>query len=268
MISARIWQHTYSGAECCFAHTHTVWICRMQYTCRNKYENCLYSAVKLPFDVQNKCTKMSFYCFRCEKIFIIENEAISHLKKDHNMLDNVSPIRCVIRNCEKTYNTFRGLRNHLKNINHQSMQVVEEYPGINIDHVAEQFNSVCLVEQNEVICEFLSIWWISLPIQVYDSSVHQSNFSISFRNMMKKSTYRKISFSWIKTSHMQWKKQRIFNSFCQNVPLKLPTWASSKKTQIICLEWCMSVSINTKFWLEYGRMISMISSELLNSHQI
>lgn len=68
--------------------------------------------------------KMKFQCFRCKKDFSLEKEVISHLKKVHFMIDNVSPIKCVVKNCEKSYNTFKGLSSHLKIFNHLDIDEV------------------------------------------------------------------------------------------------------------------------------------------------
>lgn len=63
---------------------------------------------------------MDFYCFVCENKFISEKDAITHLRKDHFLVDNVNPINCIVQNCAKTYNTFKGLKHHLKNSVHQT----------------------------------------------------------------------------------------------------------------------------------------------------
>lgn len=39
------------------------------------------------------------------------------------MLDNTEPIKCVVKNCEKSYNTFRGLSYHLNTFDHQRHDV-------------------------------------------------------------------------------------------------------------------------------------------------
>lgn len=94
---------------------------------------------------------MSFNCFRCAKTFLLENEAISHLKKDHFIIDNVSPIKCLIKNCERTYNTIKGLRCHLNNFDHESIQVTRDFSELNIDEVAENVDAMYLVEHDVVI---------------------------------------------------------------------------------------------------------------------
>lgn len=61
---------------------------------------------------------MVFFCSKCGKTFFSEKETITHLKKDHFIIDNVDPINCIVKNCSKTYNTFKGLQNHLKTCVH------------------------------------------------------------------------------------------------------------------------------------------------------
>lgn len=68
-------------------------------------------------------TKMNFYCYKCNKNFDSSRDAISHLKKDHFIIDNCEPIKCVVKYCTKTVNTFRGLSNHLKVFDHNSENV-------------------------------------------------------------------------------------------------------------------------------------------------
>lgn len=67
---------------------------------------------------------MNFHCFRCEEIFSSSKEAISHLKKIHFMIDNTDPIQCVVKNCTKTYSTFKALALHLKKFDHQIVRDV------------------------------------------------------------------------------------------------------------------------------------------------
>lgn len=62
--------------------------------------------------------KMIFTCYRCDQKFNSEKDIIYHLKKTHYVIDNVSPIKCVVKNCSKTYNTFKGLSGHLKTFTH------------------------------------------------------------------------------------------------------------------------------------------------------
>lgn len=62
---------------------------------------------------------MEFNCFRCNEIFNSSKDVIVHLKRVHFMLDNTEPIKCVVKNCEKSYNTFKGLSHHLKTFGHQ-----------------------------------------------------------------------------------------------------------------------------------------------------
>lgn len=63
---------------------------------------------------------MDLHCFRCTNSFQSTKEAIRHLRNDHCMVDNCSPMKCLAKNCERTYNTFKGLSNHLDTFNHQS----------------------------------------------------------------------------------------------------------------------------------------------------
>lgn len=68
--------------------------------------------------------KMNFYCFHCGDTFDSSNEAIKHLKRVHFLIDNSDSIKCVVRHCEKTYNTFKGLSNHLKVFDHSIFENV------------------------------------------------------------------------------------------------------------------------------------------------
>lgn len=61
---------------------------------------------------------MKFYCFLCSETFTTSKEAIKHLKKKHFMQDNTESIKCLVENCEKTFNTFRGLSSHIATFNH------------------------------------------------------------------------------------------------------------------------------------------------------
>lgn len=56
----------------------------------------------------------SLKCFRCEKELKDTNEGIRHLKKDHFMIEYKSPLKCFRPSCEKSCNTFKKLRLHLK----------------------------------------------------------------------------------------------------------------------------------------------------------
>lgn len=61
---------------------------------------------------------MIFYCFRCANLFDSSKEAIQHLKRVHFLIDNSEPIECVVKYCKKTFNTFKGLSNHLRVFDH------------------------------------------------------------------------------------------------------------------------------------------------------
>lgn len=67
---------------------------------------------------------MDFYCFRCSKTFTTSKEAIVHIKRVHFWIDNTDPIKCLVKNCTKVYNTFKGLANHLKTFDHQILRDV------------------------------------------------------------------------------------------------------------------------------------------------
>lgn len=67
---------------------------------------------------------MDYFCFRCNDEFTSSKEAIAHLKKIHFMIDNTDPIQCVVKNCTKVYNTFKGLAAHLKKFDHQIVKHV------------------------------------------------------------------------------------------------------------------------------------------------
>lgn len=67
---------------------------------------------------------MNYTCFRCQQQFSEEKDAIWHLQKVHFIIDNISPIKCLVKNCLKTYNTFKGLKFHLKTFCHQMEQEI------------------------------------------------------------------------------------------------------------------------------------------------
>lgn len=64
---------------------------------------------------------MEFFCFKCDKTFTSGNETIKHLKKNHFMVDNVEPIKCVFKQCAKRFNTFKGLSYHIKSFDHGTL---------------------------------------------------------------------------------------------------------------------------------------------------
>lgn len=61
-----------------------------------------------------------YFCYRCDLSFETQNETIKHMRRDHFVIDNTTPIKCVVRNCEKSYHTFSSLRNHLRTFQHSS----------------------------------------------------------------------------------------------------------------------------------------------------
>lgn len=64
---------------------------------------------------------MDFVCFKCNKTFDSDKETIKHLRRTHFLIDNIEPIRCVVKHCDKTYNTFKGLSNHLSSFDHNTL---------------------------------------------------------------------------------------------------------------------------------------------------
>lgn len=58
---------------------------------------------------------MHFMCFECEKKFLDINITIIHMRKEHNIHDNVGEIKCIANypSCKKTFVTYSGLRKHL-----------------------------------------------------------------------------------------------------------------------------------------------------------
>lgn len=56
---------------------------------------------------------MNFHCFRCDEEFEAINEAIKHLKNVHHIVDNNSPIKCLKKNCSRTYFSIKTLKSHL-----------------------------------------------------------------------------------------------------------------------------------------------------------
>lgn len=67
---------------------------------------------------------MNFFCFKCNETFVSSEAAIKHLKKNHFMIDNIEAIKCVVKQCDKTYNTFKGLSKNLKSFDHQTLENV------------------------------------------------------------------------------------------------------------------------------------------------
>lgn len=67
---------------------------------------------------------MSFYCYRCDKEFNSSKETIIHLKKSHFVVDKCEPIKCIVRNCSKTFSSFNTLSRHLKAYDHRPLENV------------------------------------------------------------------------------------------------------------------------------------------------
>lgn len=67
---------------------------------------------------------MDFSCFKCDETFVSGKETVVHLKRIHFMIDNVEPIKCVVKYCDKTYNTFKGLSTHLNSFDHSTLPKV------------------------------------------------------------------------------------------------------------------------------------------------
>lgn len=63
---------------------------------------------------------MNYSCFKCDETFVSSKEAISHLKRTHFLIDNFEPIKCIVKRCDKTFNTFRGLSSHLNSFDHRT----------------------------------------------------------------------------------------------------------------------------------------------------
>lgn len=75
---------------------------------------------------------MDFNCFKCESSFTTSKQAVNHLKRDHFMVANSEPIKCIVKCCEKSFNTFGGLNNHLKIFDHSKFVNVFHCLFINI----------------------------------------------------------------------------------------------------------------------------------------
>lgn len=58
-----------------------------------------------------------YKCYKCEKLFSDRKTIFSHLKHVHMVREKVSTIECInffnSYECNKTFTTFNGLRNHL-----------------------------------------------------------------------------------------------------------------------------------------------------------
>lgn len=94
---------------------------------------------------------MGFYCFKCNKTFGSSKETIKHLRKNHFMIDNVEPIRCIVEQCDNTFNTFRGLSNHLTSFDHHELENVCAIKSFNIYIIYEFLPSQI---QNNNLCRY------------------------------------------------------------------------------------------------------------------
>lgn len=60
---------------------------------------------------------MNYKCFLCNLTYTEVNVAIKHLRKDHLVKEKVDEIKCLVfkkQRCGKSFQTFSGLRKHLK----------------------------------------------------------------------------------------------------------------------------------------------------------
>lgn len=59
---------------------------------------------------------MHFGCSVCAKKYLDLNILIRHLKKDHDVKDGTTNVKCVAnyKTCQKSFLTISGLRNHAK----------------------------------------------------------------------------------------------------------------------------------------------------------
>lgn len=57
---------------------------------------------------------MEFECYLCNKVFSDTSDIIKHLKKIHFIKENINEIRCLFPKCEKNFDTFNALRQHIK----------------------------------------------------------------------------------------------------------------------------------------------------------
>lgn len=57
-----------------------------------------------------------FKCYLCFSEFNEQSSALDHLKKLHGVKEKHQPIKCITKNtkCTKTFQTWSGLKNHLK----------------------------------------------------------------------------------------------------------------------------------------------------------
>lgn len=55
---------------------------------------------------------MNYKCYICYRLFEKNIEAVSHLKKEHNLKDKNNTIRCTVNNstCGRSFITFNGLQ--------------------------------------------------------------------------------------------------------------------------------------------------------------
>lgn len=55
-----------------------------------------------------------YTCYRCSEKFDDEKSAVNHLKKNHNVKNKHSQIKCLknYQACKKIFNSFDGLKKH------------------------------------------------------------------------------------------------------------------------------------------------------------
>lgn len=63
--------------------------------------------------------KMDYKCFLCKIEFENIKLCFAHLKQAHFIVDNSQSIECIVNHpeefkCNKSYNTYNGLRSHVK----------------------------------------------------------------------------------------------------------------------------------------------------------
>lgn len=63
--------------------------------------------------------KMNYKCYLCQELFEEIKSILSHLKREHKIVENSEQIKCLVNfgnayHCKRTYHTFSGLKTHMK----------------------------------------------------------------------------------------------------------------------------------------------------------
>lgn len=108
---------------------------------------------------------MKFSCFVCNKSFEIKDEAVSHLKLVHRLKDNAQPIKCVVKECAKSYLSFKALKQHVNQCEKKIQ--ISESQNESVTNICENlasvkhFNSIIYVHTHLITFETLLGYYIA-----------------------------------------------------------------------------------------------------------